>query len=75
MWYSRMQQPNKKQMKQKVSQLPKSCGIKPEDVEKLPWLPGGFFLDVRVMNQMILDDWQGDGQEEKKTPALENGET
>ena len=47
-------------MKRKVLALDKSCDITPEDVNSLPWLCRGKFLDLRVMNQMFFDDWQGD---------------
>ena len=59
MWYNRMRTPTKDRMKRRVANLDKSCGITPEDVEGLPWIHGGRFLDLRVMNQMFLTDWQG----------------
>ena len=59
MWYNRMRTPTKDDMKRKVAALDKSCGISPADVDMLPWIYGGKFLDLRVMNQMFLNDWQG----------------
>lgn len=59
MWYNRMRSPTKEEMKRKVLALDESCDITIEDVEGLPWLCRGKFLDLRVMNQMFLDDWQG----------------
>ncbi|CAB9501926.1 expressed unknown protein [Seminavis robusta] len=59
MWYNRMKTPNKEEMKRRVAKLPASCDITPEDVELLPWLCKGRFLNLKVMNQYFLDDWQG----------------
>lgn len=63
MWYNRMRTPTKDEMKRRVAALDKSCGISPADVDGLPWIYGGKFLDLRVMNQMFLNDWQGDKKE------------
>ena len=59
MWYTRMKTPTREEMKRRVAKLPKSCDITPEDVDALPWLCRGRILDVRVMNKLFLEDWQG----------------
>lgn len=60
MWYNRMRTPTRDDMKKKVMALDKSCDISPEDVDDLPWLCKGKFLDLRVMNQMFMEDWRGE---------------
>lgn len=65
MWYNRMKTPNRQRMKERVALLPSSCDITPDDVELLPWLCKGRYLDLRVMNQYFMEDWQG--SEKKKT--------
>jgi len=59
MWYNRMKCPNMQRMKARVALLPRSCDITPEDVELLPWRCKGRYLDIRVMNEYFLEDWEG----------------
>jgi hypothetical protein len=53
-------------MKRRVAKLPASCDITPEDVELLPWLCKGRYLDLKVMNQFFMEDWQGKDEEFNK---------
>jgi len=54
-----MKCPNMQRMKARVALLPRSCDITPEDVELLPWRCKGRYLDIRVMNEYFLEDWEG----------------
>merc|ERR1712151_338037 len=54
MWYARMGQPTRDEMKKKIIQLGGECDIKVEDVDKLPWTFMGQFLPVNDMNKMFV---------------------
>jgi hypothetical protein len=71
MWYNRMKTPNKEDMKRRVAKLPESCDITPEDVELLPWLCKGRYLDLRVMNKYFVEDWQGKDEYDKNSAGSE----
>ena len=56
MWFSRMGCPNQKEMKRRVANLPAANNdITVEDVDLLPWMPGGFTLNIREMNKLFVD--------------------
>ena len=74
MWYNRMKTPNKERMKERVAMLPPSCDITPDDVELLPWLCKGRYLDLRVMNQYFMEEWQG-AEDKKKTEQQTGNES
>lgn len=58
MWYARLAQPNKRDMKRKVQKLPVECSdrITVDDVELLPWDKWGLALIVHKMNALIAGD-------------------
>jgi hypothetical protein len=53
MWYARMGQPDRANMKRRVAALPQSCDITVEDVELLPWIGNGKMLSVKAMNMLF----------------------
>jgi hypothetical protein len=55
MWYARMTQPNRADMKRRVAGLPESCDITVADVDDLPWMPGGKRLSIFEMNKLFLE--------------------
>lgn len=63
--HGRMGCPTKAQMKERVKKMQGAGGntIVPEDVELLPWLDGGLFLNYRAMSHMFLND----GEERRET--------
>ena len=54
MWYARMSQPNRADMKRRVANLPESCDITVDDVDDLPWMRGDKILSVIEMNKLFL---------------------
>jgi hypothetical protein len=54
MWYSRMGQPNRTNMKRRVADLDQSCNITAEDVDLLPWTGSGMMLRVKDTNKLML---------------------
>jgi hypothetical protein len=69
MWYARMGQPTRDNMKKRVAALPDSCDITPEDVDLLPWAGGGALLNVNKMNELLLRDHEPTGDDDKKGAA------
>ena len=55
MWYARLGQPNKVEMKKRVAALPESCDITQDEVDALPWVGGGICLSVKAMNELFLN--------------------
>lgn len=56
MWYARMGQPDRENMKRRVAALPSHCNIYPEDVDLLPWSGYGTVLSVKAMNELFVGD-------------------
>jgi len=54
MWYSRMGQPNRTNMKRRVADLDQSFNITAEDVDLLPWTGSGMMLRVKDTNKLML---------------------
>ena len=56
MWYARMGQPDRENMKRRVAALPPHCNIYVEDVDLLPWICFGTVLSVKAMNELFMGD-------------------
>ena len=56
MWYARMGQPDRENMKRRVAALPAHCNIYVEDVDLLPWICYGTVLSVKSMNELFMGD-------------------
>ena len=56
MWYARMGQPDRENMKRRVAALPPHCNIYVEDVDLLPWICYGTVLSVKAMNELFMGD-------------------
>jgi hypothetical protein len=56
MWYARMGQPTRTNMKKRVAALSDSCDITVDDVDRLPWICNGTVLSVAEMNKLFLQD-------------------
>jgi hypothetical protein len=55
MWYARMGQPSRNDMKRRVAKL-KNCDITVEDVDELPWICNGAMLSVPRMNNLFVNN-------------------
>ena len=53
-WYSRCGQPNRKELKRRISALKHKEGITPEDVDLLPWNFNGSMINVSKMLEYQL---------------------
>lgn len=58
MWYNRLGDPNKETMKRKVKNLPRDCDITEEDIDTLPWMCHGRFINIAALNKMIIQGEQ-----------------
>jgi len=56
MWYARMGQPDRENMKRRVAALPAHCNMYVEDVDLLPWICYGTVLSVKAMNELFMGD-------------------
>jgi hypothetical protein len=56
MWYARMSQPDRDNMKRRVAALPPHCNIYVEDVDLLPWICYGTVLSVKAMTELFMGD-------------------
>mmetsp|Transcript_13577 Transcript_13577/g.25918 ORF Transcript_13577/g.25918 Transcript_13577/m.25918 type:complete len:1012 (+) Transcript_13577:354-3389(+) len=56
MWYARMGQPDRENMKRRVAALPAHCDMYVEDVDLLPWICYGTVLSVKAMNELFMGD-------------------
>jgi hypothetical protein len=56
MWYARMGQPDRENMKRRVAALPPHCNIYVEDVDLLPWICYGTVLSVKAMTELFMGD-------------------
>jgi hypothetical protein len=52
-WYSRMGQPDRENMKKRVAKLGSDCDITVDDVDCLPWMLHGQRISVKEMNDLI----------------------
>lgn len=55
-WYGRLGYPTRDEMIKKVERLPESCGIKPEDVELLPWIMGGRMIRTKDLHEKVMEN-------------------
>lgn len=56
MWYTRLGQPSREQMKRRVLKMDSTCDITVEDVDALPWIAGGTMISATELNKLMLSD-------------------
>jgi hypothetical protein len=53
-WYSRLGQPDRETMKQRITKIGPDCDVTPEEVDLLPWIARGKRIHVKEMNILMV---------------------
>jgi len=68
-WYGRLGQPNREDMKRRVRKMAFSCNVKPEDVDKMAWVCNGTRVSATAMNKHLMSKKVSDPRYSRRTPG------